>query len=518
MSNRKRIISLFIVCIFIFATGLAGFSALRSGQKKSQRQKKSQKKPPATNDREALAKNPAPSGTLKDRLDVDDGYSVVFFFSSTVHGSLEVCGCPIHPKGGMARRMGYINAFKERSPDAAILQVDAGYIFNDTLNDKGQLREDADIENGWMIKYLNDVNFDIVNLSYHDISYAKSLLIDSRQRLNTKLISSNFKFAPEFIAPYVIKEVSGNRLKKPVRIAFIGVTEPAPTDNKDITIADPLESVKAAITEVSEKADLTVVLGYLSLPTAGRIAAANDDLDLIISSDDRGLITDPREINNALLIRASKETKHLGELRLYSDPNGEINKFTVRYIDLDKVIPDDPAIAELTAKARVQIAAAQRREAEYEAKAYAELYKSSGMADKPSQYVLSETCAKCHQAEYEVWKKSRHSHAFAALETKDRIFDSACIGCHSLGYQKEGFVNIIATPQFANVQCESCHGPGANHAAKPIKGNYKTPTKNESCLVCHDRENSPDFDFKKYWPVIKHTNSLNLQISGSKKR
>jgi hypothetical protein len=111
-------------------------------------------------------------------------------------------------------------------------------------------------------------------------------------------------------------------------------------------------------------------------------------------------------------------------------------------------------------------------------------------------------------AEYAVWQKSLHSHAFAALETKQRTFDAACVGCHSVGFQKDGFVNIKATPQFANVHCESCHGPGAAHVALPTAGDYKTPPKNESCLACHDPENSPDFDFKKYWPVIAHTNTF----------
>ncbi|HYE75402.1 MAG TPA: multiheme c-type cytochrome, partial [Blastocatellia bacterium] len=78
----------------------------------------------------------------------------------------------------------------------------------------------------------------------------------------------------------------------------------------------------------------------------------------------------------------------------------------------------------------------------------------------------------------------------------------------SVGFQKQGFVNIKATPQFANVQCESCHGPGAEHAKLPKRGEYKTPAAPQSCMVCHDRENSPDFVFEKYWPVVAHGNSL----------
>jgi cytochrome c2 len=26
----------------------------------------------------------------------------------------------------------------------------------------------------------------------------------------------------------------------------------------------------------------------------------------------------------------------------------------------------------------------------------------------------------------------------------------------------------------------------------------------KNCMECHDLDNSPDFDFQKYWPQIKH--------------
>lgn len=512
MSNSKRIISLTIVCLFALAAIIINRAATRAFSSTQTPQ------PPQKNqqDREALAKKAAPSGTLEDRLDKDDGYGIVLFYSMGIRGNLEVCGCPIHPLGGVARRTGYINAFRKRSPDAATLQVDAGYIFSDDLNLEGaDLRDDARLMNDWIVRANEAMSLDVVNLGFRDLLYAGSLLKpDAKLKLEkSSLISANVKFKDTGDegragpAPYVIKIVTGKRLPQPVRIAFIGLSDVAPNERKDtvaksgFVIEDPLVAAKAALAEVRDKADVTVIVGYLKLQTVNKLAMQNADLDLIIAADERGIVFDPKQINNALVVYAARETKHLGELRFYTDAEGIVERFTARYVELDSIIPDDPQMAEITAGARKEIDVMQMRLAEEEAKV---------IAGKPlnTPFALSESCGQCHKAEYEVWKNSRHSHAFAALEEKQRIFDSNCIGCHSLGYRDQGFVNVKATPQFANVHCESCHGPGAEHVKAPTAGNYKTPSKNQSCLVCHDRDNSPDFDFEKYWPIIAHTNSF----------
>lgn len=522
MSNQKRAISLAITTLFAIVavlyslpgqlTQVLGFSLVQKAQTQKAQPPKAQQ---PQSDREALAKNPAPTGTLKDRLGADDGYSIVLFYSADIHGNLEVCGCPIKPLGGVARRLGYINAFRQRSPAAATLLVDAGHIFSDDVNEAGtELNADAKLMNDWIVRANEQMPLDVVNLSYRDLRYA-SRLFEKDAALKpekSSLISANIKSSDPSKpgpAPYVIKTVTGKRLKQPVRIAFIGISENAPDDKKAAVdasgykIEDQLAAARQALAEVRDKADVTVIVGYMKLGLANRLALQNDDLDMIIAADGRGLVPDPKQVNNALIVYASNQTKYIGEMRFYTDATGVVDKFTNRYVELDSVIPDDPQMAQVTKQARAEIDVVQRRMADEIAAAHA-----ANAANQPSIYVTSETCANCHQAEYNVWKNTRHSHAFAGLETKQRTFDAACVGCHSVGFQKQGFVNIKATPQFANVQCESCHGPGAEHAKLPKRGGYKTPAAPQSCMVCHDRENSPDFVFEKYWPVVAHGNSL----------
>ncbi len=175
MSSRNRTPSLLVTSTFLLVA-LAAMVSSRVGSARNLFQTQN----PKPQDREALAKGPAPSGTLKDRLATDDGYAAVLFYSADIHGNLEVCGCPIHPLGGLARRLGYIDAFRQRSPDAATLMVDAGHIFSDDLADKvdqqGLLRADARVMNDWVVRADEQMNLEVSNLSYRDLPYLKVLL------------------------------------------------------------------------------------------------------------------------------------------------------------------------------------------------------------------------------------------------------------------------------------------------------------------------------------------------------
>ena len=121
--------------------------------------------------------------------------------------------------------------------------------------------------------------------------------------------------------------------------------------------------------------------------------------------------------------------------------------------------------------------------------------------------MMAETCGKCHRKSM----KSGSVRAMRALlrrsKPKGALFDAACVGCHSVGFQK-GFVNIKVTPQFANVQCKLVMAPAPN-VKMPRMTTIAGPPP-AGCVVCHDRDNSPDFVFQKYWPLVAHTNSLKV--------
>lgn len=66
-----------------------------------------------------------------------------------------------------------------------------------------------------------------------------------------------------------------------------------------------------------------------------------------------------------------------------------------------------------------------------------------------------------------------------------------CGECHTTGYKKEGNQlnkpGLIGTWAFNGIQCEACHGPGGDHAAKPSKANIKVDKSAAFCSTCHRR-------------------------------
>jgi len=132
------------------------------------------------------------------------------------------------------------------------------------------------------------------------------------------------------------------------------------------SVASACRPVTDILSRVGDKWSVMIV-GYLKRSTVNRLAQQNDDLDIIINSDGTGITLDAMQVNNTLIVYAAKETKHLGELRFYTDADGVVERFTNRYVELDEIIPDEPQLAAITKQARQEIDVVQTKMAEAEA-------------------------------------------------------------------------------------------------------------------------------------------------------
>lgn len=111
-----------------------------------------------------------------------------------------------------------------------------------------------------------------------------------------------------------------------------------------------------------------------------------------------------------------------------------------------------------------------------------------------AQYAGSQACAGCHRAIYNQQTQTGHAHAWTPLEVIHQDKNPACIACHAVGYGvPTGFTSMADTPHLANVQCESCHGPAASHAANPgdLTRRPRAEIAGQVCGGCHDSAEGP---------------------------
>jgi hypothetical protein len=377
-------------------------------------------------------------------------------------------------------------------------------------------------KNKWVVKSYGDFHQAAANVSYFDLPYLGELLkkdgYDERVKeypFIERLVSANVKplddtrRAP---SPYVIREVAlkrGNPGQK-VRVAIVGFTEGKPVGPAQseavyggFMIEDPFTAAKRVLPDLKGKADFVVALAYMPQEQAQRLATENPEIDTIIGARQVNNMNEVQHFNRATITYAYNQTKYLGELRVYVKADGSIENQVNRFVALDSTIPDDSDAVRAVTNAHNEFTNQQNQEAQ---QISSSLSKSPGglLVGVDSPFVGAETCAGCHQSEYDIWAKTGHAHAMATLENKSQQFDNECVGCHVVGFGKKGgFQNLVTTPQLANVQCESCHGPGRDHVLSPAKGfgHMATPV---GCMQCHTQPNSPDFNFATYWPQVRH--------------
>lgn len=158
-------------------------------------------------------------------------------------------------------------------------------------------------------------------------------------------------------------------------------------------------------------------------------------------------------------------------------------------------------------------------------------------SESSNQYVGAGKCKLCHLSEskgspYGNWLKQAHRKAYDDLASHDaqKIArqrniadpqkDEACLSCHVTAAGVPAEMKGKKFDQTQGVQCESCHGPGGNHARtrmeeEEVEGGKVVPipsgeiiavTPTATCLQCHN-DKSPTykpFDYAKFLKQIAH--------------
>ena len=303
---------------------------------------------------------------LDERLGADDGFAMAILITANMKGNLELCDCNF-PRGGLARRVGYLVAFKNKFKEAPVLQVDAGQFWYTSSSDRI-----VKLQNDQVARAYSRWPVDVINLSRNDLLEAGRMLAKEglSDRLEAypmlkSLVSANSNYDDSVAAPvaFVIKEVSGPRISgklKKLRIGFVGLAEPYQTSGgiADATVKNMYEAARRVVPLVRKQCDVLIIVAHAEIGGVERLASENPEADVIVAGNAEGLFK-PRQAGKVLVVSAAPGNTQEGDLRIYLDKSGHV---TFKYLsnDLDSGVPSDPA-----AEAFVQAARQERERARY---------------------------------------------------------------------------------------------------------------------------------------------------------
>ncbi|MGD1008027.1 MAG: cytochrome c family protein [Ignavibacteriaceae bacterium] len=149
-------------------------------------------------------------------------------------------------------------------------------------------------------------------------------------------------------------------------------------------------------------------------------------------------------------------------------------------------------------------------------------------------FIGSTVCGMCHRSEksgkqFDIWKASKHAQAYATLESdtankiaKDKGFTTPaaktpeCLKCHTSGSNVDASLLGAKFKIEDGVQCETCHGAGADYKAMNVMKDKALAVQNglqlhddlkAFCVKCHNSD-SPSYkgtpDLTSMWDKIKH--------------
>ncbi|HUG19667.1 MAG TPA: multiheme c-type cytochrome [Planctomycetaceae bacterium] len=487
-------------------------------------------KPPAPEKSAANTKTPP---RMQPLLEGWTEPSFALVLTGEQHGYLEPCGCSETQSGGIARRHDLIKQIRQRGWET--VGLDAGGTLK-RFGTQSKIKFDA------ILQALKEMDVRAVNVGPEELMlgaadlYARHLNFaeESDPEKSLTFLSSNLTLFgdPNLGTPVRQKvfAVGGNR------VGVTSVVSPELTrevpylqgDNPEMALSDPIEAVGAALGELEQQnPDLLVLLSHGSLELAEQLAKEYPALRLILST---GGPEDgkrkPIFVGDTMIVQIGHKGKYAGVVGYYP---GEQPPLKYELVDLDMYrFKNSPEMIEVMRDYQDRLRDEQ-------------VIENDSPIRHPSGYTFvgSKKCGECHTKAYATWSTTKHSHAFESLEKGragqeatwvTRIYDPECISCHTTGWNQDnvlrydsGYLNQQQTPHLVGQQCENCHGPGSHHT--DLESRYKMDRKSVEfeqlvqsrreiqltelnaksvCIRCHDYENSPQFEFEKYWPKVKH--------------
>jgi hypothetical protein len=266
-----------------------------------------------------------------------------------------------------------------------------------------------------------------------------------------------------------------------------------------LTVLEPQSVAKRMVPEIRKKgATVIVLLSQLGKVESEDLVTAVDGIDVLIVGRNVPLLQKGRLIKNTVACYGGEQGQYMGRTIVSLDAQKKMVTGDNETFVLGPEVGEHADIAQVVKEFEDKFNEKQRK---YNMEAAKQAATPTG-ADAPDRFVGSEVCQRCHVAETEQWKTTKHAKAWKTLVDAKKESTPDCVPCHVVGFSKPGgFQNSSTTPTLVNVGCENCHGMGSQHEAFSSTPRKITET---TCMQCHTSTTSPTFNFSVYSPHIMH--------------
>ncbi|MBL4885854.1 MAG: hypothetical protein JKY95_15155 [Planctomycetaceae bacterium] len=513
---------MFLICLFVLS-GCKPTPPEDSSQHDSSRR-----------EQEQAETNHVSSNKPKELVGGWDKPKLAIVFTGEQRGYIEPCGCSETQSGGISRRADLFRQLREDKGWSVTGLELGGTLKRSRMQDR--------LKFGVLHAALTDMGYQAMGLGPSElklqVDYLFSLVSNSVDpKTPLPFVSANVVFynTPDLDTParFRIIEIDGVKIGVTSVLGKKFSSQIFPQGNNSanelLKIEDPIKSLQPAVAELKKaNCELLVLLSHCPRDETMSILNAVPEFDLCLTAggpeDPSGV---PETVGNTLVLEAGRKGKYAGVLGYY--PDNAKQRFQYELVDLDK-----------NRFSRIQ-AMEDHMSFYQDMLREQQIVESEPAVAHPSgnKYVGTEKCGLCHTKAFAQFKTTKHSHATRTLkqgaenytETEwiSRLHDPECLSCHVVGWNPQevfryesGYLNMNKTPHLVGQGCENCHGPGSHHvemenvfkqtgkstddivqARNSMKLDLVTAEK-QVCQKCHDYENSPKFDFAKYWAKTIH--------------
>ena len=199
-----------------------------------------------------------------------------------------------------------------------------------------------------IVEAMNLLGYDAMALGDQDFQLGLDVLRQRMEEAEFPILSANVVIVGTdklFAPPYAIKDIGDHKA------AIIGLTnqEAARAADGAIAVLDPLEALQHLMDEVSQKADIIIVLSHLGMEVDLQMASEVKGIDLIVGGQSRQVLNPPLwdEASGTVTAQAGYQGRWIGVVRLNIDSQGTVASHKGEVVVLGEDFADDPEMKAL---------------------------------------------------------------------------------------------------------------------------------------------------------------------------